>query len=146
MPLWTTAIALAVDGCPVLGIVDAPMIRRRYAACRGRGARVNDDPISVSAVDELGDAFVLHSSMEEWIGGGVLDRLVRVAERSRRTRGLSDSWGHMLVAEGLAEALVEHEPCGEWDWAASVVIVEEAGGRITTLDGSPPRHGSDLLV
>jgi histidinol-phosphatase len=51
----------------------------------------------------------------------------------------------MLVARGSADVLLEHEPCGPWDWSAVQVIVEEAGGRLTTLDGSPPSPGCDLL-
>jgi histidinol-phosphatase len=41
---------------------------------------------------------------------------------------------------------VEHEPCYAWDWSATRVIVEEAGGRLTTLDGHAPSAGSNLLV
>jgi histidinol-phosphatase len=44
------------------------------------------------------------------------------------------------------DALVEHEACYAWDWSATQVIVEEAGGRITTLDGGSPTPGSNLLV
>jgi histidinol-phosphatase len=50
------------------------------------------------------------------------------------------------VAQGSVDALVEHEPCYAWDWSATQVIVEEAGGRITTLDGGSPTPGSNLLV
>jgi len=44
------------------------------------------------------------------------------------------------------EAVVEHEPCYAWDWSATGVIVEEAGGRITTRRGTPPVAGEDLMV
>jgi histidinol-phosphatase len=44
------------------------------------------------------------------------------------------------------EAVVEHEPCFAWDWSATRVIVEEAGGRITTRRGEPPAAGEDLMV
>jgi histidinol-phosphatase len=51
-----------------------------------------------------------------------------------------------LVAQGSVEALLEHEPCHLWDWAATDVIVHEAGGRIATLGGGPPAVGHGLLV
>jgi histidinol-phosphatase len=152
IPLWSTLIALAVDGRPALGLVDVPPLRRRYHAVRGGGAWMNGSPIAVSAVTELSEALVLHSGVEEWtsgpsaVAGPGLDALVRVVEGSRRSRGLSDAVGHALVAEGSAEVLLERSPCGEWDWAACMVVVEEAGGRMTTLDGATPRHGCDLLV
>ena len=94
----------------------------------------------------LAESFVTHSSMEEWIGGGRSDALVRVAARARRTRGLSDAWAHLLVAQGSVEALLEHEPCQVWDWAATGLIVEEAGGCLSTLSGERPTASGDLLV
>ena len=74
------------------------------------------------------------------------DRLLGVVARARSTRGVSDAWAHLLVAQGSVEVLLEHEPCYAWDWSATQVIVEEAGGRLTTLDGEAPSSGSNLLV
>jgi histidinol-phosphatase len=97
-------------------------------------------------VGTINEAFVAHSGVEEWIRGGHLDRLVAVIDRARGTRGLSDAWGHLLVAQGSVDALLEHEPCHEWDWTATGVIVREAGGQISTLLGASPAAGDDLLV
>lgn len=146
IPLWTTLIALEVDGVAVLGVADAPAIGDRYHAIRGGGAWRGDRRLRVSAVGSLAESFVSHSGVEEWVAGGHGERLLRVAGRARRTRGLSDAWAHLLVAQGSVEALLEHEPCRRWDWAATGVIVEEAGGCITTLSGARPVEGADLLV
>ena len=146
IPLWTTLIALEVGGEAVLGVADAPALGDRYHAHRGEGAWRGSSRLEVSDVAALDDSFVAHSGLEEWIGPGDEDRLWRVASRARRTRGLSDAWAHLLVAQGSVEVLLEHEPCQRWDWAATEVIVEEAGGRITTLDGGAPAVGGDLLV
>ena len=89
---------------------------------------------------------MLHSAVEEWTADGDLDGLVRVIAAGRRSRGLSDAWAHLLIAQGSAEILLEHEPCFEWDWTATSVILEEAGGRITTLDGGPPVPGNGLIA
>lgn len=146
IPLWTTLIALEVDTRVVLGIADAPAIGDRYVGVSGQGAWRGSQRLQVSAIARLDDAFVAHSGLEEWIAGGHEATLLAVAGRARRTRGLSDAWGHLLVAQGSVEALLEHEPCQAWDWSATQVIVHEAGGRLTSLDGSPPTAGSDLLV
>jgi len=148
VPLWSTLIALAVEGHPVLGLIDIPPLGRRYHALRGGGAWTNGRGVAVSQVTELAEALVLHSGVEEWTSGSGLglDAFLRVVEGCRRSRGLSDAIGHMLVADGSADVLLERSPCGEWDWAACMVIVEEAGGRLTTLDGAPPSPGCDLLV
>jgi histidinol-phosphatase len=146
IPLWTTLIALVIEERPVLGVADAPALGARYHAVRGGGAWRNDRPLATSSVATLGEAFIGHSPIEEWLTGGDERQLHAVASHARRTRGLSDAWAHLLVAQGSMEALVEHEPCFPWDWSATEVIVEEAGGRITTLEGKPPRFGSTLLV
>ncbi|MGZ8580856.1 MAG: inositol monophosphatase family protein [Actinomycetota bacterium] len=146
IPLWTTLIALEIDGVTAVGVADAPAIGDRYHATRGGGAWRGSRRLRVSDVGRLTDSFVAHSGVEEWIAGGKADALVRVAGLARRTRGLSDAWAHLLVAQGSVEALLEHEPCQAWDWAATCLIVEEAGGRISTLAGEPPTPGGDLLV
>ena len=146
IPLWTTLIGLTIEAEPVLGLADAPAFGDRYHATIGGGAWRGDRRLSVSDVACLDEAFVVHSGVEEWIGGGRSDTLMRVAARSKGTRGLSDAWGHMLVAQGSVDALLEHEPCFAWDWTATGVIVREAGGRLSTLAGAPPSPGSDLLV
>jgi histidinol-phosphatase len=146
IPLWTTLIALEVDGAAVLGLADAPALGTRYHAVRGAGAWRDGASLAASDVRALDEAFVGHSPLEEWMSSGDEARLAAVAARARRTRGLSDAWAHLLVAQGSIEALLEHEPCFPWDWAATEVIVAEAGGRMTTLEGAAPAPGSNLLV
>jgi histidinol-phosphatase len=146
IPLWTTLIALRVDGQIAVGVADVPALGDRYRATRGGGAWRDGRRLRVSEVGSLADAFALHSGVEEWVTGGRADSLLRVASRARRAQGLSDAWAQLLVAQGSAELLMEHEPCFGWDWAATSVIVEEAGGRLSTLAGEPPVPGHDLLV
>ncbi|MFL6182845.1 MAG: inositol monophosphatase family protein [Actinomycetes bacterium] len=151
MPLWTTLIGLR-DGGPgspaVLGVADAPAMGERYHAVQGGGAYCNGRPISVSKVDRLSDAFVLHAPIEEFRrpGGTGIDALLRVADHARATRGIGDAFAHLLIARGAAEALVEQGPCFEWDWSATSVIVSEAGGRVADLSGGPAVDGGHLLV
>jgi histidinol-phosphatase len=146
IPLWTTLIALRERGRVVVGVADAPALGERYHATLGGGAFRGDVPLAISGVDRLADALVLHSPFEDWMPGEELASLGRVASAARATRGLSDAWGQLLVAQGSAEVLIEHEPCFEWDFAATSLIVEEAGGRITTFDGHPPTAGRELLA
>jgi histidinol-phosphatase len=146
LPLWTTLIALAIDGRPVVGVADAPALGTRYRATSGGGAWRDEHRLSVSHVHALDQAFLAHSPVEGWVRAGDASRLLGVAERARATRGVSDAWAHLLVAQGSLEALLEREPCFVWDWAATQVIVEEAGGRLTTLDGADPAPGANLLV
>ena len=138
IPVWATLIALQVDGELVLGLVNAPAIGERYEAVRGGGARMNGRRIAVSDVDGLGNAQVFHGGLEAWPEGR-RDRVVDLLSGVPRSRGFGDFWGHTLVARGAGEAMIEPE-LNMWDYAALQVVVEEAGGRVTQLDGSPPRH------
>jgi len=146
VPLWSTLVGLQVDDSPVLGLVDAPAVGDRWIGVVGEPATHGGSAVRVSDVARLADAAVGHSGVEEWATGTDRDRLLRLVDAARRSRGLSDAWGQMQVAAGAVEACVEHDPCGVWDWTPVVAIVAAAGGRVSTLDGTTVHAGCDLLV
>ncbi|HYY44298.1 MAG TPA: inositol monophosphatase family protein [Actinomycetota bacterium] len=144
IPIWATLIALRVDGRNVVGAVNAPAIDEAYEAARGAGARFNGDAISVDDVDELSDATVVSTGIESFMQHGLGEFYEDLATRSYRTRGFADFWGHALVARGAAHVMVESQ-LHVWDVAPLQVIVEEAGGTLTHLDGREWRdYGSCL--
>jgi histidinol-phosphatase len=143
--LWANLLALKVEGEYVLGLANAPAIGERYAAIRGMGATWNGEPMRVSPVDRIADGMVLFGDVEAWMGTPQHDRFMRLVAGAQRNRGFGDFWGHMLVARGAAVAMIEPQ-LSEWDFAPLVVIVEEAGGRVTQFDGSPPLHGGSLVT
>ncbi len=144
IPIWATMIALQVNGEHVLGVVNAPMLHERFEAVRGEGARRNGQPIHVSETADLAAAQLLFSGVR-WLTKpehvGILDAL----RTAKRTRGFGDFWGHVLVAQGSAEAMVEEE-LSLWDYAPLVPIVEEAGGLMTRLDGGPLHPEGSVLT
>ncbi len=133
--IWGTLIALAVEGRPVVGLVSAPALGERYEAVRGRGATLNGGPIHASGVDRVSHALVCYGGLEAWLRSRHKDPFVRLVLEARRSRGLGDFWGHMLVARGTADAMLEPQ-LRIWDTSAVQVIVEEAGGSMTALDGT----------
>jgi histidinol-phosphatase len=143
--IWGTLIALEVDGEIVVGIADAPALGERYAASSGSGATMNDEPIHVSRTDRISRAFVVHAALADWLAGPWADALIELAAEARRERGFGDFWGHMLVARGSADVMLEPE-LATWDFAALKVIVQEAGGRMTRFDGGPVEHGASGLT
>jgi histidinol-phosphatase len=143
--IWANLLALKVEGEYVLGLANAPAIGERYAAIRGMGATWNGEPMHVSPVDRISDGMVVFGDVEAWIGTSQHDRFMGVVAGAQRSRGFGDFWGHMLVARGAAVAMIEPQ-LSEWDFAPLVVIVEEAGGRVTQIDGSPPAHGASLVT
>jgi histidinol-phosphatase len=148
IPLWSTLVALRVDGDVVVAVADAPALGERFHAVLGGGAWFGGDRVEVSSVDALDGSLVLHAALEEFArpGGTGTDGLHRLSEVARHTRGIADGWAHLLVARGAAEALVEQGPCFEWDWAATGLVVSEAGGTLTRLEGGPAVPGCHLLV
>jgi histidinol-phosphatase len=143
--LWANLLALKVEGEYVLGLANAPAIGERYEAIRGTGATWNGEPMRVSPVDRIADGMVVFGDVEAWMGTPQHARFMRLVAGAQRSRGFGDFWGHMLVARGAAVAMIEPQ-LSEWDFAPLVVIVEEAGGRVTQADGSPPVHGGSLIT
>jgi histidinol-phosphatase len=143
--VWATLIALMVDREPVLGVASAPALGERYAAARGAGAILNGTPIHVSDVGDLGDALLCTGSVRPFAGTRWEGPFLRLSAEVYRTRGFGDFWGHTLVARGSADAMVE-VALHTWDWAAIAVIVGEAGGRVTQIDGSAPADGASILT
>jgi histidinol-phosphatase len=141
IPVWATLIALRDQ----VAVVSAPALRRRWWASRGSGAFAGGRPIHVSAVAELADAQLLWSGVEEWEAVGRTEDVLNLARRCWRSRGLGDFWQYMLVAEGAAEIALDPE-VRLWDLAAPQLIVEEAGGRFTDLQGAPRADGGSGIA
>jgi histidinol-phosphatase len=166
VPVWGTLIALAVDGVPVVGVASSPAMGRRWWAARGRGAwtTASGDELGASAaeaasagvpgarrlrvsgVDALADASLSFQSLAQWRDAGYLDRLLGLAEQVWRDRAYGDLWSYTLLAEGLIDITGEFD-VKPYDLAALVPIVEEAGGRFTSIRGEAgPWHGSALAT
>jgi len=143
--VWATLIAFRVDGVGEVGIVSAPALGERYAAVRGEGATLNGAAIAVSDVASIGEAHVLFQELEKLLGGEHRDAAMGLIADCWRPRGFGDFWAHMLVARGSAEVMVEPS-LAIWDLAAPQVVIEAAGGRCTTFDGGPLRHGGTMLA
>jgi histidinol-phosphatase len=144
IPIWATLIALSVEGQTRMGLASAPTLGERYAATRGGGATMNGRPIHVSETKELGKATVAIAGVGGWLRRPDRAAFLTMCEEADRVRGFGDFWGHVLVARGACDAMMETS-LRTWDYAALEVIVEEAGGRISQVDGSPLTDGKSAL-
>ncbi|NUS42946.1 MAG: histidinol-phosphatase [Mycobacteriaceae bacterium] len=150
VPVWASLVALLSDGAPVVGVVSAPALGRRWWAAAGQGAHrsVNGgapETISVSGVDSLGAASLSIASLSGWRDLGRRDQLIDLTDAVWRTRGYGDFFSYCLVAEGAVDIAAEPE-VSLWDLAPLDVLVREAGGRFTALDGSPGPHGGNAVA
>jgi histidinol-phosphatase len=145
IPIFATLLAVAVDGEVQLGVVSAPALRERWVAWRGGGAWRGSDRIAVSRIATIADGTLLYGSRTADMRSGLMPGLDATLAEAWRERGFGDYWGYMLVAEGAAEAMIE-TGAHPWDWAAPLVIVEEAGGRLTTASGERRIDGASAVA
>lgn len=154
VPVWATLVALTErteDGDrPVVGVVSAPALNRRWWAARGAGAYTGRSlssatRLDVSQVSRVGDASFAYSSLSGWEQRGRLDGFLQLSRDCWRTRGYGDFWPYMMVAEGSVDLCAEPE-LSLWDMAANAIIVEEAGGRFTGLDGRDGVHSGNAAA
>jgi len=148
VPVWATLIALLVDGVPRVGAVSAPALGRRWWAGAGAGAFTSfggkTRRISVSGVDELGAASLSFSDLTTgWDDGR--SKFLDLNDAVWRVRGYGDFWSYCLVAEGAVDIAAEPE-VKLWDLAALDILVREAGGRFTSVEGSPGPHGGSAVA
>ncbi|GAB3128759.1 histidinol-phosphatase [Tsukamurella serpentis] len=150
VPVWSTLIALLDDGVPVVGVVSAPALRRRWFAAAGAGAFTSFDggeprPISVSGVREIDDASISFSDLSYFPDRAGRDRFLALAQDAWRLRGYGDFWSYCLVAEGAVDIAVEPE-VSLWDLAAVEIVVREAGGLFTGFDGTAGPHAGSAIA
>lgn len=151
VPVWASLIALLDDGVPTVGVVSAPALRRRWWAARGHGSFVGVDGapprrLSVSAVAQLDSASLSFSSLSGWAQRGLRDRFIELTDAVWRVRAYGDFLSYCLVAEGAVDVAAEPE-VSVWDLAALDILVREAGGAFTGLDGVPgPHRGSAVAT
>jgi histidinol-phosphatase len=142
VPLFATLLAVERDGEVQAGLISAPALGQRWYATRGGGAWVVGGPanpdgprrLAVSTIDSLDRAQVLFRSIGDMKASRVAAGFERLLAVTWRERGFGDFWGYTLIADGVAEALMEQD-LHPWDLAAPWILVEEAGGRITDFDG-----------
>jgi histidinol-phosphatase len=144
LPGFATLIALEDAGELVVGVASAPALGRRWWAGRGLGAFADGQPIRVSRAPTLAEAHLAHGSLDGWQRAGRLTQLGALSAACWGTSGYGDFWSHVQVAEGAAEVALEVEGA-VWDFAALLVIVEEAGGRLTDLHGTRTADGGSAV-
>lgn len=163
LPYFATLIGLELDGEMVLGVVHAPVLGpgsglassqadaateflgETWWAARGEGAwsgtgtlleTCRQRRLRVKETAEIENAFILHGGLNLFQRHGLWPAFSEVVARANRTRGFGDWWGHILVAEGRCDAMIEPE-VSLHDVAALKPILEEAGGVFLTRDNAP---------
>ena len=136
IPTFGTLLGIEENGEIVAGIVSAPALGQgtRWWAYRGEGAWRGEQRLHVSRVQQLSEAMVFTTGTGPSKNLDARERMRKLADAGRSSRSIGGFWQHMLVAEGAVECAVDwvSKP---WDLAPLGIIVEEAGGTSTTVDG-----------
>ncbi|MGH3544115.1 MAG: histidinol-phosphatase [Mycobacterium sp.] len=148
--VWASLIALLDDGVPQVGVISAPALQRRWWAATDAGAfaTVSGSParrLSVSAVAQLNSASLSFSSLSGWAQLGLRERFLELTDAVWRVRAYGDFLSYCLVAEGGVDIAAEPE-VSVWDLAPLDILVREAGGTFTSLDGSGGPHGGNAVA
>ena len=151
VPVWATLIALVDDGVPVLGVVSAPALQRRWWAARGLGAHGVTAhgaarELRVSTTNELRRASASITVSESWHAAGKTVQLDRLQRGVARLRNYGDFWQHMLVAEGAVDFAIDAIGLGPYDIAAIAAVVAEAGGTWCDRHGTPDWRSDSLVT
>jgi histidinol-phosphatase len=135
--MFSTQIALLHKGELVLGVSCAPAMDELAWAVRGRGAHNQDGPLRISRVATIEDASISTGNIQSLASGPRWAALGRILAKTNRTRGYGDYYHYHRLAAGQLDAVIESD-VNILDIAALCVIVTEAGGIFTDLDGQPP--------
>ncbi len=148
MPIFCVSIALEVEGRVALGVVYDPNRDECFVAERGRGATVNGAALNVSPTATLGES-LLSTGYQYDIRSTTRNNLAEHAALLLRSHSVREIGSAVLnlayVATGRLDAFWELS-LGAWDVAAGALLVEEAGGRVTSPSGGPLDLGAPSIV
>ncbi len=144
-PLFATQLALLHDGEFIVGVSNAPLLSELVYAEKGKGCFFNGQPVSVSEVNVIEDSYVSFGSLKYFTRHENIQQLLSLAENAKWARGIGDFWSYHLLAQGKLDIMIEADT-KLWDIAAMKVIIEEAGGTVTQLDGNPVNHKTTTLL
>ena len=144
VPLYAVLIGLEIDGESVLGAVNLPALNELVYAARGLGCFWNGEPAHVSTTQSLSEALLLSTDFGtcEQYGFGRATEALQHQVNARRTWG--DAYGHVLVATGRADIMLD-PVMNVWDCAALLPLLEEAGGTFTDWQGKKTIHGGSAI-
>lgn len=134
VPLFGTLLALLDGGRPVVGVIHMPVLGESVWAAKGMGAFLNGSPCRVSAVSSVQDALLCDGSAITTHRSPWGEAWMKLRGEAGVARGWGDCYGHLLVACGRAEAMFD-PIVNIWDVAPMGIILPEAGGRFTDMEG-----------
>lgn len=145
LPTWSILLGVEVEGEAVAGLAYMPAREELFLAARDQGATCNGRPLRVSRVEKLDDAMVSHGALQQFQAAGIMDALGRLAEATDSARGFADFEGYRQVLLGRVDAMIDPD-VKPYDICAPAVLVREAGGRFSSLEGADTIYGGGAIA
>lgn len=139
VPFYTNLIGILIDNVPVVGVINAPALNEMCVAAIGLGATFNGKPCSVKETDSLEDATLLVTEINRFNEMGIQPMFQELMDNTKIHRTWGDAYGHMMVAIGRADVMVDPK-LSIWDAAALLPILIESGGTYCDFDGKESIH------
>lgn len=144
VPFYTTLIGILVKNEPEVGVIYAPALDEMVSAANGLGCDFNGKKASVRECKTLDEATFLTTDIQSFYDYGYGDHLEELMSQTRYHRTWGDAYGHMLVAIGRADIMVD-AILSVWDAAALMPILQEAGGSYSDLKGKNSIYSGNAL-
>ncbi len=155
IPLYTTLVGVTVNGEPVAGVICAPYMDELVCAAKGHGAWFNGKQTKIRKLKELDEASLMTSDVQYFDTYGYKKSFNHLLKLVRTHRTWGDAYGHLMVATGRADIMLD-PVLSVWDAGPLLTIITEAGGAFTDLEGNAritggngigcPAEWSDTLI
>lgn len=142
VPLYTTLVGVLVDNEPVAGVIFAPALDELCEAARGKGARLNNVSCTVGGCQNLSEATFVSTDVTSHKKAGFQEPFNKLLAQTRLHRTWGDAYGHMLVATGRADLMLD-SVLNIWDAAALLPVLQEAEGVFSDMNGKQTIHSGN---
>ncbi|AXJ00449.1 histidinol-phosphate phosphatase [Cyclonatronum proteinivorum] len=142
IPLYTNLIGITVGGKPTVGVIHAPYMNELVAAAEGIPTHLNGVTTKVRSCSSLDKASMMTSDVQYFRTYGYRSSFEYLLDRVGTHRTYGDAYGHLMVATGRADIMLD-PVLNLWDAAALLPVIEQAGGSFTDLSGTPQIDGGN---
>ncbi len=142
IPLYTNLIGITVKNEPVIGVINAPCLNEMVYAAKGKGAFLNGNKTTVRKTTELKNASLMTSDVQYFNEYGYKNSFEELLKKVKTHRTWGDAYGHLMVASGRADVMLD-PVLNIWDAAALLPVINEAGGSFTDLTGNSRIDGGN---
>jgi histidinol phosphatase-like enzyme (inositol monophosphatase family) len=142
---WGTLLALEYKGEIIIGIISLPALNEFIAGAKGKGCFVNGSKSKVSKINTLDESYCLFGGLDYLLKEKYKTKFFKLNKKCAYNRGFGDCHGHSFIINGKAEIMIDPKTA-PYDIAATKICIEEAGGKLTDINGKGTIYGGNALI